>query len=902
MASTSFNKILPPVNGQLITILSIDGGGIRGIIPAKILEFLESELQKLDGNDARIADYFDVIAGTSTGGLVTAMLTAPDANNRPLYAAKDIAPFYVKNGPNIFPQKGGVLGSVESTVVQLAGPKYNGKYLHKIIRENLGQTRLHQTLTKIVIPTFDIKNLQPTIFSSYEIKNLAYMDALLSDICIGTSAAPTFFPAHHFTNADDSGKSWDFNLIDGGVAANNPTLVAIREVTKQVFRNDPDFFPIQPMDYARLLVISLGTGSAKQEQKYTAEMAAKWGVFGWLIQGNSTPIIDVFNQASKDMVDYFLCVVFQALQSEDSYLRIQDDSLTGVNSSVDVTTKQNLNDLVTIGENLLKGPVSRVNLQTGNSEPIANGGTNEDALKNSIRYMVNVSWTYILALMVLQLSSFSEINMSSYFILPSSSSLNLLNAKKFQSSSFKGQNLPPGPYQWPVMGNIPNVIGKNPHIIVSNLAKIHGPLMSLRLGTQLLIMGSSAEAASEILKTNDRHFSARYTAQATPIEKADLMRYSILWAPECSNQWKSLRALWRGELFGDKALGFQASMREKKVGDMVEFLRGKEGKMVNIGDVVFTTVFNTLANHCFSEDMIGLGDEKMVRDWKETIWKFMESGTTPIIADFFPMFSGLDPQGQKNKTLKYLQKLFKRWEDIIRQRKEAGGLSSLKHGDFLEFMLANGFFDDQMLHMLLEIFPAACGNLTATIEWAMAEMIKNKEAMNKLLEELQREITDSNSVKESHISQLPYLNACIKETLRLHPPIAFVPHLASATCKVLNYTVPKGSLIMMNLWALGHDPNTWKDPYLFKPERFFDSDLDFHGQDFEYLPFGAGRRMCPGLHYATKQVHFILASLIHFFDWTLPNNGNPVQLDMNEKYGVPVQKEKPLILVPWNKF
>lgn len=199
-----------------------------------------------------------------------------------------------------------------------------------------------------------------------------------------------------------------------------------------------------------------------------------------------------------------------------------------------------------------------------------------------------------------------------------------------------------------------------------------------------------------------------------------------------------------------------------------------------------------------------------------------------------------------------------------------------------------------------EIFPAACGNLTSTIEWAMAELIKNRAAMNKLLQELQGviDINGSNSIRESEISKLPYLNACVKETLRLHPPIAFVPHLASATCEVMNYTVPKGSLIMVNLWALGHDPDTWKDPFSFKPERFLDSDMDYEGHDFEYLPFGAGRRMCPGLDYAAKQVHFIVASLLHSFDWSLPDNGDPSQLDMNEKYGVPVQKEKPLILVP----
>ncbi|KAL8467487.1 hypothetical protein ACS0TY_030939 [Phlomoides rotata] len=373
MMSSSCEKTLPQLNGRFITILSIDGGGIRGIIPAKILEFLESELQKLDGDDARVADYFDVIAGTSTGGLMTAMLTTPDENHRPLYSAKNIVPFYLQNGPKIFPHAGWL-----SKINQLGGPKYDGKYLHKLIHDTLGQNRLNQTLTNVVIPTYDIKNMQPVIFSSFQVKNQGYMDVLLSDICIGTSAAPTYFPAHHFTNADESGKSWDFNLIDGGVAANNPTLVAISEVMKEVMRSNNG-----PVDYLeRFVVISLGTGSAKQEHKYTAEMAAKLGLFGWV-----GPILDVFSQASKDMEDNYISVTLQALHSQENYLLIQDDTLTGTNSSLDVTTNQNLNELVKIGENLLERPVSRVNLQTGISEPVPDGGTNHDALiKRALKY------------------------------------------------------------------------------------------------------------------------------------------------------------------------------------------------------------------------------------------------------------------------------------------------------------------------------------------------------------------------------------------------------------------------------------------------------------------------------------------------------------------------------------
>ncbi|KAE8100641.1 hypothetical protein FH972_018519 [Carpinus fangiana] len=383
MEATSV-PLQPPTYGNFITVLSIDGGGIRGLIPGTILSFLESELQKLDGEDARIADYFDVISGTSTGGLVTAMLTAPNEKNRPLFAAKDIKDFYLNHCPRIFPQNSCPLFPYVTKIVKaLSGPKYDGKYLHNIIREKLGSLRLHQALTNVVIPTFDIKRLQPTIFSSYEVKKNPSIDALLSDICIATSAAPTYLPTYYFETKDAKGKVREFNLTDGGVAANNPALVALGEVSKEINRGSSDFFPIKPMDYGRFLVISLGTGSHKDEEKYKATDAAKWGILDWLTKGGNTPIIDVFSQASADMVDVHLSVVFQALHCEKSYLRIQDDTLSGVISSVDAATTNNLDNLVKVGETLLKKPVSRVNLETGLYE-VANHETNEEALIRSL--------------------------------------------------------------------------------------------------------------------------------------------------------------------------------------------------------------------------------------------------------------------------------------------------------------------------------------------------------------------------------------------------------------------------------------------------------------------------------------------------------------------------------------
>ncbi|KAK9048624.1 hypothetical protein SSX86_032412 [Deinandra increscens subsp. villosa] len=380
---TNHVPIRPPNTGNRITVLSIDGGGIRGIIPGVILEYLESQLQELDGEKARLADYFDVISGTSTGGLVTVMLTAPDKNNRPLYAAKDIVPFYLENTPKIFPQIGGPFGGIIKLFKALIGPKYNGKYLKSLVTGLLGTTKLNETLTNVVIPTFDIKTMQPVIFSSFQVPREASTNVQLSDICIGTSAAPTYLPGHYFENGDR-----EFNLIDGGIAANNPTLVAIGEVTRQAMKEDPNFSPIKPLDYARYLVISLGTGSEKQKQQYNAKIAAKWGVLGWLVNNGSAPLIDAFTQSSADLVGFHNNVVFEALNSLGCYLRIQDDTLTGDLSSVDIATKKNLDDLVRVGEGLLDNPVSRVNSDTGDFEPVPNGGSNRETL---IRFAIELS-------------------------------------------------------------------------------------------------------------------------------------------------------------------------------------------------------------------------------------------------------------------------------------------------------------------------------------------------------------------------------------------------------------------------------------------------------------------------------------------------------------------------------
>ncbi|KAI3947679.1 hypothetical protein MKX01_034344 [Papaver californicum] len=363
-SSTKITKNIPLVHGDILTVLSIDGGGNRGIIPGTILAFLESKLQELDGEDARIADYFDVIAGTSTGGLITAMLTVPDQHKRPLFMAKDVTPFYLKHCPKIFPQstKSRVVYPMVKMMGALLGTKNDGKYLRKLPRKILGDRRLEETLTHVIIPTFDIKLLQPVIFSSFEVQTDVSKNALLSDICVSTSSAPTYFPAHYFETKDAEGNIREFHLVDGGVAANNPALLAMKPVGEKP-PEELDLPTEQVSDHRRFVVISLGTGSSKMAKKYNSKMGAKWGMFGWLLSKGGCPLVDSFMSASGDMVDLHMSYIFRSSRCEDNYLRIQ-----------------NLEMLVKIGERLLKKPVSRVNLDTGLNEAVESEGTNEQAL------------------------------------------------------------------------------------------------------------------------------------------------------------------------------------------------------------------------------------------------------------------------------------------------------------------------------------------------------------------------------------------------------------------------------------------------------------------------------------------------------------------------------------------
>ena len=201
--------------------------------------------------------------------------------------------------------------------------------------------------------------------------------------------------------------------------------------------------------------------------------------------------------------------------------------------------------------------------------------------------------------------------------------------------------------------------------------------------------------------------------------------------------------------------------------------------------------------------------------------------------------------------------------------------------------------------MYQDLFVAGVDTTSSTIEWAMAELLHNPEKIAKARDELEKVLGKDGFVQELDISKFPFLQAIVKETFRLHPPGPFlVPHKAETVVEICGFTVPKNAQILVNVWAMGRDPSIWTDPNIFLPERFLEHTTDFKGQDFELIPFGAGRRICPGFPLANKMVHLMLASLVHCFHWRLADEMKPEDINMSETFGITLHRSEPLRAIP----
>ncbi|CAI0555111.1 unnamed protein product [Linum tenue] len=476
------------------------------------------------------------------------------------------------------------------------------------------------------------------------------------------------------------------------------------------------------------------------------------------------------------------------------------------------------------------------------------------------------------------------------------------------ASKAPAAKLPPGPARLPIIGNLHN-LGFNPQKSLADLARIHGPLMSLKLGQITTIVASSPAAAKEILQNHDRVLSNRHVAIA--LQAADIHKFSVTQLP-VESRWRNLRKVCNSHIFTTQKLDSNEGLRRAKIAELVESVRrnASERPVVDVGRVVFRAALNALSATILSMDLADEERSEAARQFKELARGMIEEAAKPNLGDFFPVLARFDLQGIQRRIGSHFDKVLNLFEWLIDERlREQKSESYISTNDMLETLLAiNGDGDSReeahmdpqsIKYLFLDLFVAGTDTTSTTLEWAMAELLRNPSVLVKAKEELDQAIGKDNHLEESDISRLPYLQAIVKETFRLHPPVPLLlPRKAGADVEIDGFIVPKGAQVLVNLCAIGRDPATWNDPNSFLPERFMDSKIDAKGHDFELIPFGAGRRRCPGMLLAHRMLHMMLGSLIHWFDWKLPNGVEPKYVDMEEKFGITLHKAKPLLAIP----
>ncbi|KAL8233605.1 hypothetical protein R6Q59_019705 [Mikania micrantha] len=471
------------------------------------------------------------------------------------------------------------------------------------------------------------------------------------------------------------------------------------------------------------------------------------------------------------------------------------------------------------------------------------------------------------------------------------------------SSNFglaKASNLPPGPTPLPIIGNL-HLLGDQPHQSLAKLAKIHGPIMSLKLGQTTTLVISSATAAKEVLQKQDLAFCSRSIPDALHAQRH--FEHSVTSIP-VGIQWRTLRKIINSNISSGRSLDASERLRGEKVKELMTYCHkaSLSNEPVNIGRAAFRTSLNLLSNTIFSKDLTDPFEDSG-KEFKELVGNIMIEAGKPNVADYFPVLRMLDPQGIRRRMNRHFKKILGMFEELIEERR--GIESRLKEEDVLDVCLkmSHDNPDDlSPLHMkmlFLDMFAAGTDTTSSTIEWAMTELLRNPHIMAKAKEDLENVIGKGKIVKEEDSLRLPYLSCIIKETLRYHPPIPLLlPRKTKNELKFYEYTIPKGTQVLVNAWALGRDPNIWKDSEKFKPERFLTSSIDVRGQDFELIPFGGGRRICPGMSLALRIIPMVLGSLLNNFNWSLDTKDHPTNLDMKERFGITIQKADPLYVVP----
>ncbi|TVU01788.1 hypothetical protein EJB05_52784, partial [Eragrostis curvula] len=491
-----------------------------------------------------------------------------------------------------------------------------------------------------------------------------------------------------------------------------------------------------------------------------------------------------------------------------------------------------------------------------------------------------------------------------FFLLVRYSMATLFSCKREQRQQ-AGLHLPPSPPALPILGHL-HLVGPLPHVSLRSLSQKHGAdLMLLRLGAVPALVVTSPRAAEAVLRTHDQVFASRPYALATEI---------ILYGPSdigftpYGEYWRQAKKLVTTHLLSaSKGRSFRLAREEE-----VSMVMAKISEAATAGTAVdMSGLVGSFTNDLACRAVMG---KHFRNKGLDTQLQELIGDTSPLIGgfnveEFFPFLARF---GVLSKAVRVKsERVKRRWDkllDELLEEHEALASDHKDRDDFIHVLLSvrqeYGLTRAQMKAILLDVFFGGIDTSASTLDFTIAELMRKPDLMRKLQAEVRSRVPEGQElVSEADIANMTYLRAVIKESLRLHPVAPLLaPHFSMSSCSIDGFEISENVGVLINAWAIGRDERYWEDAEEFVPERFLDGGdaegVDFKGNDFRFFPFGAGRRMCPGMNFGIATVEVMLANLVHRFDWELPLGQERRDIVMSEVFGLVVHRKEKLLLVP----
>ncbi|KAL8510468.1 hypothetical protein ACS0TY_017326 [Phlomoides rotata] len=490
-----------------------------------------------------------------------------------------------------------------------------------------------------------------------------------------------------------------------------------------------------------------------------------------------------------------------------------------------------------------------------------------------------------------------EVISSSSLVILFSSLIFLVLLSKLLKKEKNPENLPPSPPGLPVIGHLHHLGGGLVHHAMTRINKKYGPVVALKLGEVMTVVISSRETTKEALRTKDPACADRPDSGVLEIM---FYNYSDIAFGAYSEYWRQMRKICILEMLSAKNVKSFGYIRAEEMDLLVKSVKSSAGEAVNFTELIFMMTCSVTCRATFGKVLKG----------RETFIKLLKKMATMAggyeLTDLFPSIKILNLVSRnKSKLLSMRDEMDAILDPAVEEHRlnKSGEFEGEDIVDVLLRMQKNKELQfpittDNIKAVILDMFTAGTETSATTTDWTMALLMKNPGVMAKLQSEIRESLKGKKSVEEKDVQQLKYLKLVVKESLRLHPPFPLLPRKCREECTVGGYTIPNKAKVMVNVGSLCRDPLYWNEPDAFQPERFDNSSIDFLGNDYEYLPFGSGKRNCPGLNFGIANVEFPLAQLLFHFDWKLPQGMAPADVDLTEQEGQPIARKNPLILIP----